>query len=60
MAYTRELDHKCGNSWCGKRTALEVFNYQNTSYGTFCRKCGKDRARRLTEDEKAEFNRRPA
>lgn len=59
MAYTRELDNKCGKSWCGKRATVEVFNNQNTSYGTFCRKCGKDRARLLTEEDKAEFNRRP-
>ncbi len=51
MAHMRELDHKCGNGWCGKRAVLGVYDFRNTFYGEYCRSCGRDRTKRLNAEE---------
>ena len=40
MAYTKELQHSCQVSSCGKRAVIEVFNFRNASLGEFCRRHG--------------------
>lgn len=58
MAYSRNLNQQCWSLGCTKKPLVEVFGSKNERHGEFCRKCGKIRVARLSQEEQEEFNRR--
>lgn len=38
MAYTKPLVNPCESLGCPKRAVIEVFHWQNYSFGRFCRR----------------------
>jgi len=56
MAYMKEIIHKCQSGFCHSKAVVEVFNYRNSSYGDFCRRCGKTMVADLKFREKQNPN----
>ena len=56
MAYMKELIHKCQFGFCHRKAVVEVFDYRNSSYGDYCRPCGKIQVNSLKARERKDPN----